>query len=257
MVPTLPATGSEMNMCSVVSHPELAEKSYIWSDCLFPKTAILDPELTYSLPPFQTACGAVDAISHVLEIYLNGQDESDLLHAWQEGLMRTVIDNLPMAQAEPRNVRAREELMWCATCALNGWASPGDAWTPMHQIGHVLTTRHKVNHGTSLALVMPAWMEQFRALKPERYWRFARHVMRVDPHGKSREQMIDAGIAAFREFIERSGVPTRLSQVGVSDQDLPAVLADVRKVSFNADGVLSCNPPVSAAEVLEVLNKAR
>lgn len=126
----------------------------------------------------------------------------------------------------------------------------------MHQVGHVLTTRHKVNHGTSLALVMPAWMDHFKSLKPDRYCSFARHVMRVDPHGKTREQMIDAGIEAFRAFIERSGLRTRLSCVGVSGADLAAILGDVKKVSFNADGVLSCNPPVSGVELLAILTKA-
>ena len=256
MIPTLPATGSEMNMCAVVTNARLAEKSYIWSPCLFPKTAVLDPELTYSLPPFQTACGAIDTISHVLEIYLNGQDKSDLLHAWQEGLMRTVMQNLPSAIAQPDAADARAELMWCATCALNGWASPGDAWTPMHQVGHVLTTRHQVNHGTSLALIMPAWMTHFRNVKPDRYEAFARHVMRVDPHGKTREQIIDAGIEAFRGFIENSGVPTRLSKVGVKPADLAAIVADVKKVSFNADGMLACNPAVGEAELAAILASA-
>lgn len=256
MVPTLPATGSEMNKCAVVSHAALGEKSYMWADCLFPKVAILDPELTYGLPPLQTACGAIDTISHVLEIAVNGQEKSDLLHTWQEGLMRTVIRNLPIVLADPKNEDARTELMWCATCALNGWASPGDAWTPMHQVGHVLTTRYNVNHGTSLALVMPAWMEHFKALKPETYLAFARSVMRVDVHGKGREQLIDDGIAAFRTFIEKAGLPTRLSQVGVTELDLPAIVAGVKKVSFNADGVLACNPPVGEAELLAILKKA-
>jgi alcohol dehydrogenase YqhD (iron-dependent ADH family) len=146
--------------------------------------------------------------------------------------------------------------MWCATCALNGWASPGDAWTPMHQVGHVLTTRHKVNHGTSLALVMPAWMEHFKTLKPDRYYAFARNVMKVNPHGKTKEQIADEGIAAFRAFIEKSGMSTRLSQVGVKESDLPAIVADVRKVSFNADGVLACNPPVSESELRGILQDA-
>jgi len=256
MVPTLPATGSEMNMCAVVTNAALREKSYIWSDCLFPKISVLDPELTYTLPPFQTACGAIDTISHVLEIYINGQEKSDLLHAWQEGLMRTVIRNLPIVLAKFDDADARAELMWCATCALNGWASPGDAWTPMHQVGHVLTTRHKVNHGTSLAVVMSAWMAHFREWKPERYYAFARNVMQVNPHGKTNDQVCEAGIATFREFIDRSGVPTSLSQIGVTAADLPEIVADVKKVSFNADGVLSCNPPVSADELLEILKQA-
>ncbi len=256
MVPTLPATGSEMNKCAVISNATLGEKSYIWSDCLFPKTAILDPELTYSLPPFQTACGAIDTFSHVLEIYINGQDKSDLLHVWQEGLMRTIVGNLPIVLAKPHDAEARAELMWCATCALNGWASPGDFWTPMHQVGHVLTTRHNVNHGTSLALVMPAWMDHFKNVKPNRYYAFARNVMGIDSHGKTREQIIETGIEAFRGFIERSGMVTRLSQAGVHEADLPAIVAGVKKVSFNASGVLACNPPVREAELFAILKKA-
>ena len=256
MVPTLPATGSEMNSTAVVSHRGVGVKSYIWSECLYPRTAILDPRLTYTLPPLETACGAVDSISHVLEIYLNGQDQCDLLHAWQEGLMRTVVEHLPDALVDPRHRRAREELMWCATCAINGWASPGDPWTPMHQIGHVLTARHQVNHGTSLALIMPAWMEHFQTEKPERYYRFARNVMKTDPHGKTRQQIIDDGITAFRDFIHRSGLPTRLSQIGITPSDLPEILADVRKVGFNAHGRLSCNPPVTEPQLQAILQAA-
>jgi len=256
MVPTLPATGSEINMCAVVTNACSGEKSYIWSTCLFPKTSILDPELTYSLPPFQTACGAIDTLSHVLEIYINGQDKSDLLHAWQEGLMRTVVQNLPVVLANPQDEDARTELMWCATCALNGWASPGDAWTPMHQVGHVLTTRHKVNHGTSLALIMPSWMAYFKHVKTDRYYQFACRVMGVSSQEKKRTDVIDEGISAFRSFINQMGVPTRLSQIGIRDSDLPAIVADVKKVSFNAEGVLACNPPVNETDLLTILKNA-
>jgi len=256
LIPTLPATGSEMNMCAVVSSVARGQKSYIWADCLFAKTAILDPELTYSLPAFQTACGAIDAISHVLEIYVNGQDKSDLLHAWQLGLMRTIVENLPIVLADPRDAAARTELMWCATCGLNGWASPGDAWTPMHQVGHVLTSRHGINHGSSLAIVMPAWMEHHLALKPARYAQFARKVMGVCPHGKTDLEAGAAGIAAFRAFIAASGVPVTLSEKGVTEADLPAIVEGVKTVSFNADGVLASNPPVSAETLLAILRKA-
>ena len=239
LIPTLPATGSEMNMCSVVSSTTRGKKSYIWADCLFAKTAILDPELTYTLPPFQTACGSVDAISHVLEIYINGQDKSDLLHEWQLGLMRTIVENLPVVLKNPTDPDARAELMWCATCGLNGWASPGDAWTPMHQVGHVLTSRHGINHGSSLAIVMPAWMDYHKALKPARYAAFARKVMGICGDGKTDAQLADEGIAAFRAFIKECGVPTTLSEKGVTEADIPGIVEGVKSVSFNADGVLS------------------
>jgi len=240
-IPTLPATGSEMNMCAVVSSTARRQKSYIWADCLFAKTAILDPELTYTLPPFQTACGGIDAISHVLEIFVNGQPKSDLLHDWQLGVIRTIVKNLPVVLANPTDAEARTELMWAATCGINGWASPGDAWTPMHQVGHVLTSRHGINHGTSLAIMMPAWMDYFKRLKPAPYERFEREVMTI---------------AEFRKFISACGVPVTLGEKGVTGADIPGIIEGVKTVSFNADGVLASNPPVTEAMLAEILKGA-
>ena len=241
LVPTLPATGSEMNMCSVVSSTERRKKSYIWADCLYAKTSVLDPELTYSLPPFQTACGAVDAISHVLEIFVNGQAKSDLLHEFQLGVIRTIIKNLPVVLENPTDADARSELMWAATCGLNGWASPGDAWTPMHQVGHVLTSRHGINHGSSLAIMMPAWMEYHKKIKPAPYERFEREIM---------------PIADFKAFIKKCGVPTTLTEKGVTEADIPGIVEGVKSVSFNADGVLASNPPVTEQALADILRLA-
>ena len=240
-IPTLPATGSEMNMCAVVSSTARRQKSYIWADCLYAKTAILDPELTYSLPPFQTACGAVDAISHVLEIFVNGQPKSDLLHEFQLGVIRTIVKNLPVALKDPKDADARAELLWAATCAINGWASPGDAWTPMHQVAHVITARHGVNHGTTLAIMMPAWMTYFKTVKPAPYERFEREIM---------------PIPEFKAFISRCGVATTLTEAGVTEADIPAIIADAQAVVFNADGVLASNPPVTPKMLDEILHLA-
>lgn len=256
MVSTLPATASEMNQCAVVSNKALKEKSYIWGECLFPKTSILDPELTTTLPTFQTACGAADTISHVLEIYFNGQDKSDLLHRWQEGVMRNVVENLPKVLADEQDIVARTELQWTATCALNGWASPGDAWTPMHQVGHVLTSRHGINHGSTLSILMPAWMDYFKAEKPERCFTFATNVMGIDPDGKSQSEVVDEGLEAFRNFLKDSGVPITMSEKGVTEADIPAIVDGVKTVSFGSDGMLSCNPPVSAEDITKILHKA-
>ncbi len=256
MVSTLPATASEMNQCAVVSNPELKEKSYIWSECLFPKTSILDPELTVTLPTFQTACGAADTISHVLEIYFNGQDKSDLLHRWQEGVMRNVVENLPKVLEDESDIVARTELQWTATCALNGWASPGDAWTPMHQVGHVLTSRHGINHGSTLSILMPAWMDYFKESKPERCFSFATNVMGIDPEGKPQAEVVDEGLEAFREFLKGAGVPITMSEKGVTEADIPAIVEGVKTVSFGSDGMLSCNPPVSAEDIRNILHKA-
>lgn len=257
MIPTLPATGSEMNQCSVVSNRALKEKSFIWAECLYPKTAIIDPELTVSLPAYPTACAAADAISHVLEIYINGEEDSPLQHSFQEGVMRTVIDWVPVALKEPKNIDARANLQWAATCAINGWASPGDAWTPIHQVGHNLTSLFGVAHGASLSALMPSWMKCFSSRRKNRYLQFAENVMKIVPEGKSEEQIIEEGIAAFEGFLKSIGVPVTLNEVGVKEEDLDSIIEGVKKVSFGEDGMLSCIPPVSAEDIKMMLKTAQ
>jgi len=256
MVPTVPATGSEMNQCSVISNYELKEKSYIWSPCIFPRLTIIDPELTISLPPFQSACSATDTISHVLEIYLNGEEDTDLQHYFQEGVMRTVIDNIEKVLVNPADISARSHLQWASTCAINGWASPGDAWTPIHQVGHVLTSLHKVAHGASLSILMPAWMKAFASRKPDQYYRFALNVMQVNPQGLKKEKVIEEGILQFENFLKKIRVPVSLSEVQITQSDLQQIVEGVVKVSFGEDGLLACNPPVSREDIMQVLKLA-
>ncbi|MFI3304737.1 MAG: iron-containing alcohol dehydrogenase [Rikenellaceae bacterium] len=256
MIPTLPATGSEMNQCAVVSNKALKEKSYIWAACLFPTVSIVDPELTLTLPLKQSAYAAADTISHVLEIYINGEEDSDLQHYFQEGVMRTVIDNFPRVMADPKNVSARSHLQWAATCAINGWASPGDAWTPIHQVAHGLTSLHGVPHGASLAMLMPSWMELFSSRRPARYFRFATNVMLVDPTDKTEEAVIAEGIEKFSQFLNDIGAGLKMSDMGITAENIPAIVDNAVKVSFGADGYLSCNPPVSKQDVINVLEKA-
>ena len=255
-VPTVPATGSEMNMCSVVTNETKKEKSYIWAECLFPQFAILDPELTYSLPASISACSAADAISHALEIYINSQDGTPLQHYWQEGTMRTIIENIPKAIENPNDPEARGNLLWAAACAINGWANPGDAWTPMHQVGHVLSSRFGVNHGTSLTVIKPHWMRYNSKRRPEVYERFAIRVMDVNAEGKSSEQVIAEGIDKYEAFLKNIGVATTLTEINITENDLNNIVDDVEKVSFNGDGVLNCNPIMAKDDILNVLTMA-
>ncbi len=256
MVPTLPATGSEMNQCAVVSNAELKEKSYIWSQCIYPKVSIIDPELTLTLPSYQTACAAADTISHVLEISLNGEEDSDLQHYFQEGVLRTVIDNIEKVLENPNDISARSHLQWAATCAINGFASPGDAWTPMHQVAHNLTSLHKVPHGASLAIIMPSWMKAFSNRKPKQYFRFAKNVMQINTVGKTKDEVIAEGINAFKTFLQKISVPVSLKEANIKQTDLQGILDGAVKVSFGNDGVLACNPPVSKEDVIQVLTLA-
>lgn len=256
MIPTLPATGSEMNQCAVLSNAELGEKSYIWGTCLYPKVSIIDPELTITLPAFQTVCAAADSISHVLEIYLNGEEDSDLQHRFQEGVMQTVIENARKVLVEPGNISVRSHLQWAATCAINGWASPGDAWTPIHQIGHVLTARHGVPHGASLAILMPAWMRYMSKKRPAPYIRFATNVMRISPEGKEPATLITEGINAFQEFLQQIGVPQTLREREITSDHFPEICDQVIRISFGQDGMLACNPPINRDDIVEILKLA-
>ena len=170
--------------------------------------------------------------------------------------MRTTMENIDKVLADPNDLEARGNLMWTATCAINGWAWPGDGWTPMHQVGHVLTSLHGLDHGNSLSVLMPHWMRHNSSRRPHTYKMFAMRVMNVDPVGKSDEQIIDEGIDRFTAFLDRIGVPTRLGQVGIGESDLQDVLDGAVKVSFGPDGNLNCNPVMTPDDVMSVLTAA-
>ncbi len=250
MVPTLPATSSEMNCGAVLTNEETAEKSYVFAACLYPKVSILDPVLTCSLPAYQTACGAADAISHVMESYLNAPDDTPLQDRIMEGVMLTTMENVGKALGEPENVAARAHLQWAAVVAWNGWAQAGaDGWAPMHQLGHVLSARHGVTHGASLAIIMCAWMKLLHGHRPDRYVQWAQRVFRIGVEGRPAGEVANEAIARFEAFLRSIGVPTRLSDVGVSAADIDPMTDDVVRISFGPDGRLRSRPSLGRDEI--------
>ena len=125
MIPTLPATSSEMNCVAVVTNDETRQKAHVSSSLLYPKLSIIDPELTRSLSAFHTASGAVDAISHVMEAYLNGDQYSPIHDRIQEGLIRGIMDELSEILKAPGDLSHRTNLQWATTLAWNGWLQAG------------------------------------------------------------------------------------------------------------------------------------
>jgi alcohol dehydrogenase YqhD (iron-dependent ADH family) len=256
MIPTLPATGSEMNCCAVVTNEKTREKSYIYDSCLFPKLSIADPSLTCSLPPYQTACGAADTISHVLEFYLNGQYDAPLQNRIQEGVILTVLENVKKALESPNDVAVRGHLQLASIVALNGWSQPGDAWTPMHQLGHVLSARYDIPHGATLSIIMPAWMKCLYDRRIESYVRFATRIFGIEIDGKSQRDIALEGIERFESFLNSIAVPTRLSDVHIKADVIDDLTDDVVRISFGADGFLSSRPPVDRTSVRKVFEAA-
>lgn len=256
MIPTLPATGSEMNCCGVITNEATTEKSYFWDPCLYPSVSIVDPELTCSLPAYQSACGVADTISHVLEFYINGLEDTYLNNRIQEGIMQTCIEYGPKVLEKPKDLSARSQLQWASILAQNGISQPGNGWTPMHQIGHVLSARYNIAHGASLSIVMPAWMKVLNHKRPERYETFSTNVCGISPDGKSRQELIDAGIEYFENFLKMLGVPTTLSEVHIPAMEIDEIITDAVRISFGPDKMLSCVPPVSPEEATTVLETA-
>ncbi|MBF0291695.1 MAG: iron-containing alcohol dehydrogenase [Nitrospinae bacterium] len=201
VVLTLSATGSEANGNTVISNSQTKEKRPIYSPFLYPCFSILDPELTFTVPPDQTAYGAADILSHVYEQYFHHEKETSIQDGFCETLMRSVIENAPIAIERPSDYSARSALMWASTLALNGLIGAGAVgdWAS-HMIEHELSAHYGIAHGAGLAVVFPSWMTQVYKANPARFRRFAEKVWDVDTRGMTDEKAALAGISAVRDF---------------------------------------------------------
>ncbi|MDZ7317094.1 MAG: iron-containing alcohol dehydrogenase [candidate division KSB1 bacterium] len=248
---TLPATGSESNPNAVISRAETGEKLAFADDHVFPKFSILDPETTFSLPPRQIANGVVDAFVHVMEQYLTFDVNAPLQDRFAESILLTLIEEGPKALLEPLNYDVRANVMWAATLALNtliGKGVPQD-WTT-HQIGHELTALHGIDHARTLAIILPAVMKHQRRYKADKIIQYGRRVWGIQEG--DREKAIDLAIEKTVDFFRRMGVPTSLSDVSLTPQDVQkAVEAHARRGSR-----LGEHRHIGAKEIAEILQLA-
>lgn len=211
---TLPATGTESNGNSVVTRYETQEKLAFSSALVYPQFAILDPTVTYSLPPKQAANGVVDAFVHVMEQYLTYPVNAPVQDRFAEGLLLTLIEEGPKVIADPENYDVRANVMWAATMALNGLIGQGvpQDWAT-HMIGHEITALYGLDHAQTLAIVLPALMQQQRQQKREKLLQYGQRVWQLQHQDE--ERLIDEAISHTRHFFERMGVPTRLTDYGL------------------------------------------
>ena len=255
MIPTLPGTASEMNPTAVITDDDTLRKSYVWEpSCLYPKVSILDPELTLTLPDYQTAAGAIDSISHAVEPFFFSDEDTygniDLQSNMQLGVIKTIYDNLPKVLKDPTNTELRSVMQFSATVALNGWLTCGvQGWTPMHQMGHVLSSHYKATHGATLATMMLAWMRYFATKKQnERFVAFAKAMWGTEDLLKAAD--------IFEEYIKSVGIESRISEFGCTEDSLEELTAGVVDVSFSADGTLASIPPITREEAYEIYKLA-
>ncbi|AGP46062.1 alcohol dehydrogenase [Serratia plymuthica] len=232
---TLPATGSESNSGAVITRKSSGDKQHFFSPHVQPLFAVLDPVVTYSLPPRQIANGVVDAFVHTLEQYLTYPVNAKVQDRFAEGLLLTLLEDGPRALAEPENYGVRANVMWSATMALNGLIGAGvpQDWAT-HMLGHELTAMHDLDHAQTLAIVLPALLTEKKAQKREKLLQYADRVWGL--RDGSEDSRIDGAIAATRAFFEQMGVPTRMADYQLDGSSIPALLDKLHQHGMTALG---------------------
>lgn len=179
---TLAATGSEMDCGGVISNPETRDKIGRMEQPMLPKVSFLDPTNTYTVNPYQTACGAADMMSHIMEVYFNMDQDLQMLDGIMEVLMKTIIRYAPVAMREPDNYEARANLMWTSSWAINGFVNGGkrQAWS-CHPMEHELSAIYDITHGLGLAILTPRWMEYtLDETTASKFYQFGINVFGID-----------------------------------------------------------------------------
>lgn len=215
---TITAAGSESSIVSVILDEKTLMKKGYHNSLMLPKFAILNPELTYTLPAFQTACGSADMMSHIFERYFTQSNNNDLTDRLCEGALKTVIENTPVVLANPENYDARAELMWAGTLAHNGLLGTGrvEDWGS-HKVAHELGAVYGISHGAAIAISFPAWMKYVYKQNISRFKQFAFRVWGVDPYFGNDESIALEGIKKLEDFFKESGLPTTLEELNIGD----------------------------------------
>ncbi len=250
---TLPATGSEMNNGSVITRRDIGAKLPFRSAHLFPRFSVLDPTKTFTLPAQQLANGVVDAFVHTVEQYLTYPVNAPLQDRFAESLLQTLVDIGPrLLEASEPDYDDRASLMWAATLALNGLIGAGvpQDWAT-HMIGHELTALHNIDHARTLAIVLPAMLNERRVQKRAKLLQYGERVWGI--RSGSDDERISAAIDRTRDFFERMGIPTRLSAYGLGADAIDVV---VRQLEAHGMTQLSEHRDVTPAVSRRVLEAA-
>ncbi|MBQ4471099.1 MAG: iron-containing alcohol dehydrogenase [Kiritimatiellae bacterium] len=224
VVLTIAAAGSEGSTNSVVNLEPENLKRGAGGDILRPKFAVMNPELTTSLPAYQTACGITDMFAHLCERYFSPTKDVALTDNLCEAVMRTVVEEGAKVMANPDDYQARANIMWAGTLAHNDICGAGRVqdWSS-HGIEHELSALYDCAHGAGLAVVMPAWMAFVHDADDARFARFARNVFGVGV-GESDEKAALDGIAAFRAWLKSLGMPLTFAELGAKEEDIPLLV---------------------------------
>lgn len=248
VVLTLPATGSEMNSGAVITKDATKEKRDFNSRLVLPKFSVLDPETTYSLPPRQIGNGVVDTFVHVAEQYLTYPVGAKVQDRFAESILSVLVEEGPQALKTPEDYEVRSNLMWASTWALNGWISKGvpEDWAT-HMIGHEITALYGLDHGQTLAIVLPGVLSVMRGEKGAKIMQMGERVFGVSEGDEA--SRIEQSIAKLEAFFVSMGVKTRLSDYGLAEDCIEPVV----KRLADRGVVLGENKTITPEKIREIL----
>lgn len=251
---TIPAAGSESSGSAVITNEDgLYKRSIDGVDIIRPKFAIMNPELTYTLPPYQTASGGCDIMSHVMERYFSVTSHVDLTDKLCEGILKTVIKNLPIVLKEPENYDARAEIMWAGSIAHNDLVGTGrvPAWA-CHKIEHELGGIYDVAHGAGLTAIIPSWMRYVYKERLDMFIKFAVRVWEVEYNFDEPERTALEGIDRLGKFFKNVGMPVTLGELGIKDDKYEELATKCVE-----GGPVGWFRPLDLQDVINVLKMAR
>ncbi|MRS01971.1 iron-containing alcohol dehydrogenase [bacterium] len=233
---TIPAAGSEASTGTVITNEEGWLKRAVNSELIYPRFSILNPELAFSLPKFQVACGVTDIMAHLMERYFTNVQHVEFTDRLLEATMKTLIRQAPLVLQNPKDYDAWSEIMWAGTVAHNNLLNTGRVgdWAS-HDIEHEISGIYDIAHGAGLAVVFPAWMKYVWKHDVNRFVQWSVRVWNVDMDVFNPEAVAQAGIERMESFFRSLGIGTRLSELGIKDDridEMAAKCTDNNKRTF-------------------------
>ncbi|MBQ4642855.1 MAG: iron-containing alcohol dehydrogenase [Oscillospiraceae bacterium] len=242
---TISAAGSETSASCVITNQETGEKRSCNSDIARPKFAIMNPELTMSLPDYQTQSGCADIMMHTMERYFTTGGNMEITDEIAEGLLRTVLKNAVILKDDPQNYEARAEVMWAGSLSHNNLTGCGNSGGDFmsHKLEHEMGGMFDVTHGAGLAAIWPSWAKYVYKNCLPRFVKFALRVMEVQP-GETDEETALRGIEAMEDFYRKIGMPTNMRELGIEPTD-----EEIEKMAESC--IRACGKPSGSAMILD------
>lgn len=253
VVLTIPAAGSEGSGNSVITRTaDMAKISLRTDSVLRPRFALLNPELTFTLPPYQTACGIADMMAHIMERYFSLTPEVEITDRVAEGVLTAIIEEAPKVMAHPDDYQARANIMWSGTLAHNGICGTGrrEDWTS-HAMEHEVSALYGVAHGAGLAVIFPAWMAYTARTAPAKIAQFGRRVFGVTERDDA--AAATEAIGCLRAFFSSLGLPVTFAELGVVTPDIDEM---VRRLHRNKGAEIGGYMRLRAADTAEIYRLA-